>query len=128
MAIDHIITYPIIYSVLLYLQDWRKYYRLKSVSFFFRHPVQSCLVNPVFDKNSVTDLDKTYPRYIVCDTSIFCVIFLWSILYHWIPVNMYMYIYFSVQPPICMLTQPSSVYEAEVLAQSGDIFVVAHAM
>ena len=27
MAIDHIITYPMIYLVLLYLQDWR----LKSV-------------------------------------------------------------------------------------------------
>ena len=28
-----------IYLVLLYLQDWQKYYRLKSVSFFLRHPV-----------------------------------------------------------------------------------------
>ena len=46
MAIDHIITYPIIYSVLLYLQDWRKYYRLKSVSFFLRHPV--CFISMYF--------------------------------------------------------------------------------
>ena len=31
MAIDHIITYPIIYLLLLHLQDLRNYYRLKNV-------------------------------------------------------------------------------------------------
>ena len=44
MAIDHIIMYPMIYLVWLYLQDWQKYYRLKSVSFFFRHPVGASLI------------------------------------------------------------------------------------
>ena len=42
MAIDHIITHPMIYLALLYLQDLRKYYRLKSVSFLC-HPQKAGL-------------------------------------------------------------------------------------
>ena len=47
MEMDHIITYTMIYLVLLYLQDWQKYYRLKSVSFLLRHPAVSHCVRSI---------------------------------------------------------------------------------
>ena len=60
MEIDHIITYTMIYLFLLYLQDWQKYYRLKIVSFFLRHPV-SRLMNWMWEMIKwMTTIFKTH--------------------------------------------------------------------
>ena len=62
MAIDHIITYPMIYLVLLYIQDWWKYYRLKSVIFFFWDTLYICLLcDEVF--NSALEFSFTWVRH-----------------------------------------------------------------